>query len=182
MRSNKKALTHSELLRLVSYDPATGVFVRRVAVKGALAGSVSGTPHGNGYTESSVGGVRFYAHRLAIFYMTGKQLDKSESVDHIDGNRANNAYSNLRVVSSSENSQNLSCKGLPANKVGHLGVHMHKGSGLWRAMVVKPGTRHQICSYHHKLEDAVKAALELRIKHYPGFTGRDAEQALVNFG
>lgn len=182
MRSNDKTLTHSELLRLVSYDPATGVFVRRVAVKGALAGSVSGTPHGNGYTESSVGGVRFYAHRLAIFYMTGKQLDKSERVDHIDGNRTNNAYSNLRIVSSGENGQNLSCKGLPRNKVGHLGVHLHKATGLWKAGVVEPGTKHQICSYHRNLEDAVKASIELRVKYYPGFTGRDAEQALVNFG
>ena len=182
MRSNNKTLSHEELLRLVSYDPETGVFTRKTAFGKTKVGSVIGCDHGNGYIETSVGGVRFYAHRLAVFYMTGALPGADVQVDHIDGNRANNAYANLRVGSRSQNLQNLSCKGMPRNKAGHLGVHFHKGSGLWKAAVVKPLTKHQICTYHKTKEEAAKAAIELRLKHYPGFTGRDAEQALVNFG
>jgi hypothetical protein len=182
MRSNNKTLSHEELLRLVSYDLETGVFTRRVACGNTKKGDEVGCDHGNGYIEASVGGVRFYAHRLAVFYVTGALPGKDVQVDHIDGNQANNAYANLRVVSNSQNVQNLSCKGRAGNKCGHLGVHLHKGSGLWKATVVRPLTKHQICTYHKTKEEAAKAAIELRLKHYPGFTGRDAEQALVNFG
>ena len=182
MRNKAKTLTHEELTRLVSYDPETGVFTRRVASSSAKAGDAVGGPHGNGYTEVSVGGVRFYAHRLAVFYTAGEMLGKDIQIDHIDGNRANNSYANLRVGGMSQNLQNQSCKGFPRNKSGHLGVHLHKASGLWKASVVKPLTKHQICSYHKTKEGAAKAAVDLRLEHYPGFTGRDAEQALVNFG
>jgi hypothetical protein len=144
MRSNNKTLSHEELLRLVSYDLETGVFTRRVACGNTKKGDEVGCDHGNGYIEASVGGVRFYAHRLAVFYVTGALPGKDVQVDHIDGNQANNAYANLRVVSNSQNVQNLSCKGRAGNKCGHLGVHLHKGSGLWKATVVRPLTKHQI--------------------------------------
>lgn len=182
MRSNNKTLSHEELLRLVSYDPETGVFTRRVNCCKAKAGDIVGWMETTGYRKGNVNGVKYLLHRLAIFYVTGLMPSKSVEVDHIDGNRANNSYANLRVVSMSHNKQNLSCHGRPNNKSGYLGVHLHKGSGLWKATVVKPLTKHQICTYHKTEEEAAKAAIELRLKHYPGFTGRDAEQALVNFG
>lgn len=158
------------------------MFTRRVAAGKVPAGAVVGTNHGNGYLSATVGGTKYFMHRLAMLYMTGDFPDQAIDVDHIDGNRANNSYSNLRLVKRGRNLQNLSCFGRPSNKIGHLGVHLHKASGLWRAGVIKPGTRKQICSYHKSLEDAVKTAVSLRVRYYPGFTGRDAEQALVNFG
>jgi hypothetical protein len=179
MPKRKVPITHEKLLSLVSYDKETGVFTRRVSAFKAKAGDVVGNRHSAGYVEGAVGGGTYYLHRLAIFYVTGEMPEKNQQVDHIDGDRSNNAYSNLRVGSRGQNLQNLSCFGRSYNKSGHLGVHLHKASGLWRASAIIPGSRKQICSYHKTKEDAAVAAIELRKQHYPGFTGRDIHHALT---
>jgi hypothetical protein len=71
-----------------------------------------------GYVLVGVDGPQYLAHRLAWLYMTGAWPDAE--VDHIDGNRANNAWSNLRLAS---RSQNIANSGLRVtNTTGFKGV------------------------------------------------------------
>jgi hypothetical protein len=70
------------------------------------------------------------AHRLAWKIMTGE--DPVE-VDHIDGNRSNNKWSNLRNGTRSDNLRNLALR--RNNKSGHHGVYFSKNQQKWIANI-----------------------------------------------
>ncbi len=62
-------------------------------------------------------------------------LDNEPQVDHIDHDRSNNAFWNLRWASSSDNNRNQSLKS--TNTSGHQGVNYivnKKGICYWRAI------------------------------------------------
>lgn len=95
-------ITLEHLRKILHYDPASGRFTWlratswRVRV-GAVAGSVNKRL---GYVVIGIGGVTYYAHRLAWLYVHGEM--PSDQIDHIDGDRANNALVNLRKASMSD--------------------------------------------------------------------------------
>ena len=71
----------------------------------------------------------------------------SDQIDHIDGNRANNAISNLREATRAQNCQN--------NHVSK-GVSLHAKTGLWRCRLNKAG-KCVINTYHKTYDDAREA-------------------------
>lgn len=81
----------------------------------------------------------FYAHRIAYLLMTG-ELD-FQGIDHIDGNRANNKWQNIRLATHSQNMR---------NKRG-LGVHLRK-CGKWYTQVKMGNKRIYLGRYNDKNE------------------------------
>jgi hypothetical protein len=99
-------LTLDRLKQVLLYDPESGVFTWRMNMSSrARTGDVAGSPHGSWYIRIRIDDVLYYAHRLAWFYMTHEWPE--QSVDHIDGDKTNTRYSNLRHASCGENSQNM---------------------------------------------------------------------------
>lgn len=99
-------LTHQRIRDVLSYDEATGEFRWRLrASSRADAGALAGRVQRNGYRYIKVDGRDYRAHRLAWFYVHG--VWPVQQVDHIDGDKLNNAISNLRDVSASENRLNI---------------------------------------------------------------------------
>lgn len=96
----------AETLRsLLLYDRETGVFRWKVyRGRTAKAGQEAGRVNPRGYREIEVIGRAYNAHRLAWLYVTG-EWPKYE-IDHIDGQRGNNAFDNLRDVPKNINKQN----------------------------------------------------------------------------
>jgi len=98
-------LTQARLKELLSYDPETGNFVRLVSASNSVrVGDIAGTLDSRGYIRINVLYKSYLAHRLAFLYVTGK-LPKQQ-IDHIDGNKVNNIFANLRDVNYSINNQN----------------------------------------------------------------------------
>ena len=114
------ALTQAELTRLLHYDPSTGVFVRKVRTCNKVkVGDVAGNETSRGYRNIRVSGRLYQAHRLAWLYITGAWPEYE--IDHIDNNKKNNAFANLRDVNRSINLQNVR-QARGDNKSGFLGV------------------------------------------------------------
>ena len=101
MIANQGQLTQEELFRVATYNPDTGLFIRNLSERRWKAGQVMGTPHIRGYVSIKICGHVVLAHRLAFLYMEG--LMPSDQVDHINGVKTDNRFSNLRKVSCQEN-------------------------------------------------------------------------------
>lgn len=90
-----------------------------------------------GYVLIGIFGKRYYAHRLAFLYMTGKM--PVNQVDHINLIRHDNRWKNLRHATRSQNHANT-VKKRPRKSV-YKGVTVNSGySTLWRAKIKHNGT------------------------------------------
>ena len=130
-------LTAQHLRERLHYDPETGVFVwLKCHYKPQLIGKPAGVIGKNGYAVICIQGMHHYSHRLAWLYMTGQWPEAL--TDHMDCNRANNVFSNLRQATHTENVQKQ-IKPHPGNLSGFLGVVGHpcdvKGAPRWRARI-----------------------------------------------
>lgn len=95
----------SRVRELLSYDPKTGEVTWRVHRGGKTgAGSRAGYTKSLGYREVRVDGKRMYSHQIAWLLTTGEW--PPETIDHADGNPANNRFANLRRASRSQNNVN----------------------------------------------------------------------------
>ena len=114
-----KILTQAALLEVLDYDEATGVLTYKLPTNHKNVGDVAGYPHHEGYLSILIGGKEYLVHRVIWMMKTGHWPDQ---VDHIDHNRANNAWHNLRNVPSRANQMNMGLK--LSNTSGHTGVRI----------------------------------------------------------
>lgn len=99
-------ITAERLHQVVNYDPNTGVFTHKIPRKKVQVGAVAGCLDIQcGYIKLCIDGISQYAHRLAFLYMTGEM--PKQCVDHKNGNRSDNRWSNLRDVPRQVNQQNM---------------------------------------------------------------------------
>lgn len=96
-------------------------------------GKVAGSLHVEGYWKLNItiDGIRYdlRAHRVAWILMTGEW--PRHEIDHRDGARSNNKWSNLRECTDSQNGANRSVK----SKSGLMGVYQCRKTGSWRANI-----------------------------------------------
>jgi hypothetical protein len=116
---------------LFSYDPETGIFTRKVRGRGrnSAVGDVAGQLHPSGYRKIRFGGPKVRAHRLAWLIMTGRW--PRHEIDHRNGDKADNRWSNLREATRSQNLWNMRVSSRSAS--GVKGVSQ-KGD-RWRAAI-----------------------------------------------
>lgn len=134
-------LTQAELVRLLNYDPETGVFrwiARRFGVTvGSVAGSID-LKHR--YLRIHINGRLYLGHRLAWLYVHGEW--PACEIDHRDRDRSNNRLSNLRCATRSENQQNKPV--YRNNATGAKGVHWHLQHRKYVAVIQFRGKRHHL--------------------------------------
>lgn len=155
-------LTPERLRELLTYDPLTGDFTRRVARGNLPAGTRAGTPHNMGYLVLRVDQKLYLAHRLAWFYTHGWWPPKG--IDHKDRNPRNNRIDNLRPADQSQNGCNRRTP--QANTSGVKGVRWYAARGKWIAAVKVKGVNHHL-GYFTDL-DAAKAAVTAARNQYHG--------------
>lgn len=94
-----------------------------------FAGKEGGSTVGaRGYAVITVNGRRSYSHRVMWMMMTG---EIPEEIDHINGNRLDNRFINLRSSTRNTNGRNLAIK--KNNTSGVTGVYWNDRDNRWQA-------------------------------------------------
>ena len=97
-------LTQERLIELLHYEQSTGAF-SWVDTSRHHKNKLCNVGYSNGrYWKIMLLGKSVMAHRLAWLYVTGRM--PNGEIDHINGNRLDNSFVNLRDVSHSVNMQN----------------------------------------------------------------------------
>lgn len=140
---------------LVIYDPDTGKFFTKSGKERSLF------LDRGGYCR--FGTRRFgpvIAHRVAWIFMTGELPDLH--IDHIDGDKTNNKFNNLRICTHNQNQHNQGIR--KSNRSGYKGVSFMKSAGKWQAQICCNSKIKHLGLFMSK-EDAArsydKAALEI---------------------
>lgn len=133
--------TREQLLERFTYNPKDGTLISD--------GRESGYIMASGYRLCSVKKQRLYAHRIIWCMMTG-EWPVSE-IDHINQNKSDNRWTNLRLATRLENSRNRSAT--TKNTSGFKGVSFHTRVGRWRA-TIKFGGKNRHLGYFNNPEDA----------------------------
>lgn len=149
-------LTAKKLREILDYDPLTGKFSRLSAPKKDI-----GRIHKiRGYHEIYVEGRLRYAHRLAWLYMTGEW--PKGLIDHIDHDKSNNRWNNLREANFVSNGQNRK-EAQINNELGILGVS--KNGKKYRARI-KIGNKQVHLGTFETIDDAKHAYDVMKNMHH----------------
>jgi hypothetical protein len=142
----KADITFARLRELLNYDADTGVFTWAVSRPGAAKGAPAGSRHSGGYVVVKIDRQRYFAHRLAWFWVTA--CWPRHDIDHRGGDRANNRLSNLRLSTRGFNLENQRAA-KSHNKLGLLGVMERKmvNGSKFVAVIVVGGKRQWIGTY-----------------------------------
>lgn len=95
-------LDYDRMVELFTLD-WDGWFYNRFSRGRAKEGERAGFVDIHGYRRITIDYVKYYEHHLVWFWVHGEWPDE---IDHIDGDRANNAPANLRLCNRSQNSVN----------------------------------------------------------------------------
>jgi hypothetical protein len=148
--------TASFVKSALSYDPNTGLFrwyerpvemfsprmvrAEREAKRWntRFAGKIAGSKNLQGYISICVLARVYPAHRIAWVLMTGEW--PRDEIDHINLDRADNRWVNLRKATPSQNRGNRRLQ--PNNASGFKGVRWDKRYCKWEARIQKDGVHH----------------------------------------
>jgi len=120
-----EVLTQEDLKENLNYNPNTGIFTRKK--NNVVAGWVEDT----GYIRIRINNQKYYAHRLAVLYMTGSF--PISDTDHINMIKGDNRWCNLRCCSRAQNRMNTKKRENCSSK--YKGVCFVKGSNKWLSSI-----------------------------------------------
>lgn len=153
-------MTQEELKQVLIYNPQTGIFNWKIKKNGIKPCKSAGCFCKDGYARIRINQKLYTAHRLAFLYMIGSI---PEQVDHIDMDKKNNKWENLRSSNNAKNSANKTK--YKNNKSGFKGVHFVKNrKKCWESSIKVNGIKFFIGYFNTAEEAAIaydKKAIEL---------------------
>ena len=149
--------TAEYLRNILNYNSFTGIWTKNKKIAGYLTKQ--------GYIIIQIDYIKYYAHRLAWFYMKGEW--PPNEIDHIDKVKSNNRFNNLRLATSRQNSFNVNIRS--NNTSGIKGVYWNKSHKKWQAQIKQAGKQIYLGRFINK-EEAGKAVAEARILFHGKFS------------
>lgn len=157
----KDNITPERLRDLLDYEPETGIFRWKVATGRTRPGKIAGTQNSDGYISICIDRYPYRAHRLAWAWVTG--LWPAEDIDHINGQRSDNRFANLREATHWQNMHNM---GARKRKDPSLPTGVTLKHGRYHARIRVDGQVMLLGSYETK--DEASAAYQDAAKLYAG--------------
>ena len=159
---SRPELTVEYLRSILHYDPATGIFTRKVSTaRRVKVGDIAGSLDGGGYLQIRVQSRLHLAHRLAWLYTYGEW--PKDQIDHINRNKTDNRISNLREVTNKQNLQNAGKRS--NNTSGCPGVRWYKQNSKWVACIAHNYKQIHL-GYFSILEEAIAARKAGELKYW----------------
>lgn len=159
-----KTFPCAAVLPRFTYDPGTGFIFSKF-------GRRIGTVDFEGYIRVAFKfegkQIRFRAHHLAFLAMQG--VWPALDVDHINGDRQDNRWSNLREVDRTTNAENKRSAKRGATS-GLLGVSFAKDTGRWAAQIQVKGKNKNLGRRFSTPEAAHEAYLQAKRQLHVGCT------------
>lgn len=169
----KHILTQDELKSQIHYNPDTGIFTRVTSTTNCVkVGSIAGTKNKNGYVFFILNKKKYLAHRLAWLYVLGSFPENM--IDHINGNKSDNRFCNLRDALNFQNQQNTKLQS--KNTSGYKGISWHKPRNRWRVTCSVNKVRYYLGLFKN-IEDA-KFAYDSFAKLHHGDFYREASHPI----
>lgn len=151
-------LNQAFMQKFFTYEPDTGNLVARLSVYNRPKGTILGSKGSHGYLMTSIQGKNYLNHRLIWLYMTG---EFPTQIDHIDHDKLNNKWENLRAVN---NLTNLRNTGLSTNSTTKVNGVSKRKDGSYRAYITID--RKQIhLGVFDDINDAIQARKEADNKY-----------------
>lgn len=155
-------LTQEIVRKYFSYDPKTGD-LNRIGYDDSWGNfhicnrKINGKS--SGYIVVRFKNKCYKAHRLIFMYMLGYI---PEYIDHINGNRSDNSWKNLRGVTLEENLLNK--RTYKNNSSGQSGIHWEANMGKYRVRIQKNGKR-DCLGFFDDLEEAISVRKKAEIDY-----------------
>ena len=156
-----KDLSQSRLKEVINYDPITGIFTWiRSNCNRAKKGNIAGFVDHLGYSNIGIDKKVYRSNRLAFLYMEG--YFPEYYVDHINRDKLDNKWNNLRHASAACNT--INSKKSKRNTSGVVGVGWHKYDKVWESKIgINYKTIH--LGTHKDFTDAVRARWKAEKKY-----------------
>lgn len=156
-------LTAERAGELLVYDPESGDLRWKVSPTNRIpAGSLICSRNAGGYIRFMLDERSYMAHRVAWLLKTGEWPDNQ--VDHKNGIRSDNRWSNLRAATGTQN--NANARIYRNNTSGFKGVIWDKRKQKWRAYIQFRGKVRRLGA--HPSREAAGQAYALAAKKYFG--------------
>lgn len=135
------------LRHLFDYDGKTGLLTRRVSTSAnARQGDTVGSRHNAGYLQLQLDGKKYLVHRIIWKLVTGEDPREFE-VDHRNGDRSDNRWTNLRLATVSEQRGNRIVEGCQRHRDGYMVLFRKQYHGVYK-------TKEEAQSVYRKLAEA----------------------------
>lgn len=115
----------------------------------------------HGYKQGKIGDYNFKAHRIIWVMQTDSWPAKQ--IDHINGDRSDNRWVNLREATASQNSCNRFSAANSSSK--YLGVSYYEPTGKWKALIKSKGKTKFLGYFFSEIEAALAYDAASRIYH-----------------
>jgi len=163
----KKLPPIEELRYWFTYSPDSGkLYWKNSPGCKVRVGTLAGSPDTKGHLQTKLRGRMYYNHRLVWMLVTGNDPAEMQ-VDHINRNKRDNRFSNLRLASHSQNVCNIEARRGTAS--GIKGVTWSAPHSRWRARVAH-NKRVFNAGLHDSKHAAAEAVRELRQSLHKEFT------------